>query len=348
MTLAVKSLVKRFGDFLAVDDIAFDLARGQFLSLLGPSGCGKTTTLRMIAGFESPTGGSIMVNDQDITRVPARRRNIGMVFQNYALFPHMTVAQNVAFGLQMRHLGRAEVQKKVRSALRIVRMSDHIDKHPRELSGGQQQRVALARALVIEPDLLLLDEPLSALDLKLREEMRDEIHRITRELDITTVFVTHDQGEALVLSDRVAVMNRGRIEQLDSPEEIYKRPLTPFVADFIGGSNVIRGQLGADDGRPWFTFGSHRLPLEELPADRDAGPLAISIRPEHVRLGAGQGLFQGQVERRRFLGSIVEYTVGDGDGLALTVRDRGESPLREGERVGVDLPLDRIVFLSRT
>src|SRR5262245_8764559 len=242
MFLELVNLQKSFAGTPAVRAASFRIERGQVLSLLGPSGCGKTTTLRMIAGFEQPTGGRVLLGGSDITALPARKRNIGMVFQSYALFPHMSAAQNVAFGLEMRRIGRHDRERRVARALDIVRMSKLADRMPKQLSGGQQQRVALARALVIEPDLLLLDEPLSALDLKLREEMRDEIHRIVRELAITTVFVTHDQGEALVLSDLVAVMNEGRIEQLDTPVEVYRSPRTAFVAGFIGSANVIKGR----------------------------------------------------------------------------------------------------------
>ncbi|MGN6548694.1 MAG: ABC transporter ATP-binding protein [Pararhizobium sp.] len=345
MTVSVEALGKEFGSFRAVDRVSFDLQRGEFLSLLGPSGCGKTTTLRMVAGFERPSDGRILLSGRDVTRLPARRRNIGMVFQNYALFPHMTVSRNVAFGLETRHVGRADRDRRVAAALDIVRMTDHADKHPRQLSGGQQQRVALARALVIEPDLLLLDEPLSALDLKLREEMRDEIFRITRELGITTIFVTHDQGEALVLSNRVAVMNRGRVEQLDSPEVLYRRPRTAFVADFIGGANVLSGRLIRNGAEGALEIGALRLPLGALPCGVAAGAITLSVRPEHVllsRCADGAGF---AVVRRRFLGSVVEYAVKAGN-LELTVREHGDHHLSEGEQVSVTFPPERLIFLT--
>ena len=281
-------------------DTSFALGPGKVLSLLGPSGCGKTTTLRMIAGFEAPTAGNIELGGRDITRLPARKRNIGMVFQSYALFPHLNAAENVAFGLEMRRLasGRTRRARPSRSGYRAdgrVRGT-----YAEELSGGQQQRIALASALVIEPDLLLLDEPLSALDLKLREEMRDEIYRIVRELNITTVFVTHDQGEALVLSDMVAVMNAGLVEQLDTPQALYRQPRTCFVADFIGGANVLRGSTHATHAHLFETEAGFSCPLPKP----DRGVIAVAIRPEDIRMQdvkASEGI-PVAIERSRFLG----------------------------------------------
>lgn len=282
MSLELKSLKKTFGSFVAVDGVSIALPEGKVLSLLGPSGCGKTTTLRMIAGFEEPSSGQIMVKGRDVTRIAARHRNIGMVFQSYALFPHLSVAENVVFGLEMRNIPAAERGRRLARALAVVRMESFADRKPRQLSGGQQQRVALARALVIEPDLLLLDEPLSALDLKLREEMRDEIHRIVRELGITTVFVTHDQGEALVLSDVVAVMNAGRVEQLASPRSIYKEPRTSFVARFIGNANVLSGQSDLV-ARQFQTTLGFALPLA---SNCSTKVQAVALRPEEIDLTA--------------------------------------------------------------
>ncbi|MGH6875153.1 MAG: ABC transporter ATP-binding protein, partial [Aestuariivirgaceae bacterium] len=277
--LELSEVDKKFGQVDAVRGVSLKLAPGQFLSLLGPSGCGKTTTLRIIAGFEQPTSGRVFLAGRDLTNVPARRRNIGMVFQSYALFPHLTSAENVAFGLDMRRVPRAERDTRVTRALEIVRMQGFGNRLPKSMSGGQQQRIALARALVIEPDLLLLDEPLSALDLKLREEMRDEIHRIVRGLGITTVFVTHDQGEALVLSDLVAVMNAGRVEQMASPREVYRNPATAFVADFIGGANVLHGRV--DSANPCRFIADGQLPLAfDKPLSPNA--TAVSIRPEDI------------------------------------------------------------------
>ena len=348
MALTVTALRKVFGSFEAVKGISFELRPGKVLSLLGPSGCGKTTTLRMIAGFELPTEGHIQLAGRDITELAARHRNIGMVFQSYALFPHLSAAENVAFGLDARGVGRADRERRVKRVLDIVRMSGFEDRVPQQLSGGQQQRIALARALVIEPDLLLLDEPLSALDLKLREEMRDEIHRIVRELSITTVFVTHDQGEALVLSDMVAVMNAGLIEQIDAPQQIYRAPATRFVADFIGGANVLPGQRSTSDRSLFVTDIGIALQIAH-----DGAAAAIAIRPEDVRLfpsGAGPAngvCHRAIVRRSRFLGNLIEYTVATEGGGDLTVRSDSRQAFAEGQTVDLVLARDRLVVLPR-
>jgi ABC-type Fe3+/spermidine/putrescine transport system ATPase subunit len=348
MALEVQSLHKTFGAFEAVKGISFELKAGSFLSLLGPSGCGKTTTLRMIAGFEFPTSGRILIGGRDITQLAARRRNIGMVFQSYALFPHLSAAENVAFGLDTRHVGRAEREERVKRVLAMVRMNGFEAKMPKLLSGGQQQRIALARALVIEPDLLLLDEPLSALDLKLREEMRDEIHRIVRELGITTVFVTHDQGEALVLSDLVAVMNAGVIEQIGSPQDIYRAPTTRFAADFIGGANVLAGQRDPSDARSFVTDAGIVVPISDCGA-----AVAIAVRPEDIQMSSlanGQamdGQNRAQIQRSRFLGNLVEHTVATAKGHNLTIRADSRLPHTEGELVELTFRTDRVVVLPR-
>ena len=340
--LETVELDKAFGPIVAVRNVSFGLAPGQFLSLLGPSGCGKTTTLRMIAGFEQPSAGRIVLGGRDITGLAARKRNIGMVFQSYALFPHMTAAQNVSFGLEMRNIGRAERDRRVARALDIVRMSRFGERTPKNLSGGQQQRIALARALVIEPDLLLLDEPLSALDLKLREEMRDEIHRIVRELGITTVFVTHDQGEALVLSDLVAVMNDGRIEQIGTPLQVYRTPRTAFVADFIGSANVLKGRM--HDGLVFQTDIGLALPISARPPN---GVDALAVRPEDIELGSdgASGSISAVVNRARFLGAFTEYTL-DAGGHLVTARSDGRVNFPEGARVGLTVRPDRVVPLE--
>jgi ABC-type Fe3+/spermidine/putrescine transport system ATPase subunit len=302
----------------------------------------------MIAGFESPTNGQILLRDRDITHLGAKHRNIGMVFQSYALFPHLSAAENVAFGLDTRHVNRAERERRVKRILDIVRMGGFEARMPKLLSGGQQQRIALARALVIEPDLLLLDEPLSALDLKLREEMRDEIHRIVRELGITTVFVTHDQGEALVLSDMVAVMNAGLIEQMGPPQQIYRAPETRFVADFIGGANVLPGARSLTDPRVFLAEAGISIAIG---AGGEA--TAVAVRPEDIRIlplgDASSGNLKGpaRIQRSRFLGNLIEYTVVTADGHALTARCDSRHPHSEGAAVEIVIEPGSAVVLAR-
>ena len=341
MSLDLIALSKSFGGAVAVDGVTIRLPVGQVLSLLGPSGCGKTTTLRMIAGFEEPDLGRIVVKGRDVTHLPARRRNIGMVFQSYALFPHLPVADNVAFGLDMRNVPRAESQARVKRALAAVRMEKFAARMPRQLSGGQQQRIALARALVIEPDLLLLDEPLSALDLKLREEMRDEIHRIVRELGITTVFVTHDQSEALVLSDVVAVMDGGRIEQIGSPRAIYREPRTSFVARFIGSANVLTGHLNPGA----CSFQSDLGFSVPLPGPIPFAATAVALRPEDIDLGDPTEKPVARIARARFLGDVTEYTLVFPTGN-LTVRSGSGPGFEEGALVSIGLGRAKPVCLS--
>ncbi len=287
------------GGTRAVDAIDLSIGEGEFFSLLGPSGCGKTTTLRMVAGFEAPDAGTILVGGQDMTSLPPERRGMGMVFQNYALFPHRTVAENVAFGLKMRSVPREDQAKRVRNALAMVRLQGLEERRPSQLSGGQQQRVALARAIVIDPTVLLCDEPLGALDKKLRQAMQFELKALHRRLGLTLVYVTHDQEEALTMSDRIAVMRAGRIAQLGAPREIYDRPTSRFVADFIGDTNILEG-----------TASGHMLHLDgwasPLPQALPPGPCAIALRPERVRLGApGAGLVDATVEEANFLGDAV-------------------------------------------
>jgi iron(III) transport system ATP-binding protein len=283
--LKLSGISKRFGDFLAVDDIDLELQNGEFVSLLGPSGCGKTTTLRMIAGFVDPTFGTIEMDDQILSSpvgsVPPDRRQMSMIFQSYAIWPNMTVEQNVAFGLELRKIPNAEVKRRVGEMLEVVHMNHLADRYPAELSGGQQQRVALARAIVIRPSVLLLDEPLSNLDATLREEMRFEIRRLHDEFRVTTVYVTHDQAEAMVTSDRIAVMNHGHIEQVDHPRALYNQPKTRFVAGFIGRTNFIEG---ASDGHQ-VSFDGFALPRSAFQRDVPSGGTAVfSVRPHSIRL----------------------------------------------------------------
>ncbi len=335
--LVLEGLSKDYGvGEPAVDRLYLEIARGEFVALLGPSGCGKTTSLRMIAGLVEPTGGRILLDGDDLTARPVHRRNIGMVFQNYALFPHMSVADNVAFGLEMRGLATAEIRERVAEALVLVRLSGFEARRPKALSGGQQQRVALARALVIRPDLLLLDEPLSNLDAKLREEMRGEIRDIQRRLGITTVFVTHDQAEALALADRIAVMEKGRLAQLGSPEDIYERPASPFVARFVGRINTLSAAAGGD-GR--LRIGGQPIPVGDL---RPAGARAtVMIRPQHITLSPPGVSLPGRVTGVTYVGDVVQIAIA-GDGFAV-VAERGTADsswrgLAAGQEVGIGWP----------
>jgi iron(III) transport system ATP-binding protein len=320
--LKLSGVSKRYGDFLAVDGIDLDLQSGEFVSLLGPSGCGKTTTLRMIAGFVDPTAGFIEMDGQVLSSpagsVPPDRRQMSMIFQSYAIWPNMTVQQNVAFGLELRKMPSAEVKRRVGEMLEVVHMNHLADRYPAELSGGQQQRVALARSIVIRPSVLLLDEPLSNLDATLREEMRFEIRRLHDEFRVTTVYVTHDQAEAMVTSDRIAVMNHGRIEQVDQPRALYSKPKTRFVAGFIGRTNFLEGTShGAE-----ISFDGFALPRAAFGSDvPSAGKTVFSVRPHSMRLSdtppiAGNGATSVGVVvlERAFLGEHWDYVVRPREG----------------------------------
>ena len=304
-------VVKSYGPLQAVAGVSLSVARGEFVGLLGPSGCGKTTTLQMIAGFASPDRGSITLDGRDLTRIPANRRNVGIVFQSYALFPHMTVAGNIAFGLEMRKVPRAEREARVRAAIAQVALDGLADRHPRQLSGGQQQRVALARALVINPDVLLLDEPLGALDAKLREGMQAELRQLQRKLGITTILVTHDQAEAMALCDRVAVMDGGRILQVAAPWEAYERPANAFVSGFLGKTNRLDG-LAAGGA---VMFGAARFALPHPVPD---GPVTVWIRPERLRFCEAGGL-PAVIANRVFLGQQWLYELDSAAGRLLMV-----------------------------
>lgn len=304
-----KNIEKYYGDFHAVKDASFEVNEGEFFTLLGPSGCGKTTLLRMIAGFNTIEGGTISFGDKVINAIPAHKRNIGMVFQNYAIFPHMTVYNNVAYGLKARNVDKATAKERVLKALRLVKMEEYKDREPSKLSGGQQQRIALARAIVIEPDVLLMDEPLSNLDAKLRVEMRTIIKKLQRELGITTVYVTHDQEEALAISDRIAVMKAGVIQQIDVPERIYKHPVNEFVAGFIGTSNFLEGTAKREGDHTMITTAQGILPLE-----RDLGyegNVIVSLRPEEGELTIGtDGIgLHGKITLSTFLGDFMNYEI---------------------------------------
>jgi spermidine/putrescine transport system ATP-binding protein len=309
-------------DVQAVERVDLSIAGGEFFSLLGPSGCGKTTTLRMIAGFEEPTAGQILLYGKDMVGVPANRRDLNMVFQSYALFPHMSVFENVAFGLRRRKLPGREISQRVNEMLELVDLTGREKRRPRDMSGGQQQRVALARALVNHPRALLLDEPLGALDLKLRQAMQLELKRIQREVGITFVYVTHDQGEALTMSDRIAVINAGLVEQLGTPREVYERPSTRFVADFIGTSNIIEGQSGQSghvvDGDVVLDFGEDQRLVVPLHGATPEGPLVVAVRPEKIAIQQEQpgadSQMRGTVDEVVYQGTFTGYTVSTSGG----------------------------------
>jgi putative spermidine/putrescine transport system ATP-binding protein len=310
--LEMSDLQKHYGPNHVVQDFNLDIEKGEFVSFLGPSGCGKTTTLRMVAGFEKPTGGRIRIDGRDVVNLKPNQRNIGMVFQAYALFPNMTVAQNVAFGLKVAGAPKADAEARVVEMLQLIKLPDLGTRYPFQLSGGQQQRVALARALAVRPKVLLLDEPLSALDAKIRVSLREEIRAIQRDLGITTIYVTHDQEEALSMSDRIVVMNAGVAEQIGDPFDIYNRPATAFVASFVGTLNLLQAQV-TDPGAGVVTIEGQPLALAR-PLDIDSGlTIALALRPQAVALGQVPGndiLLRGTVKDVNFLGSVVRVRVG--------------------------------------
>ncbi len=306
--LVVSGTSKRFGAAVVLDDLSLSVAKGEFVSLLGPSGCGKTTLLRCVAGLLRPDAGRITVAGQDITRLPAHKRNVGVVFQNYALFPHLTVAENIGFGLRAQGVPRAEAAPRIAEALALVRMAEHAEKPVTALSGGQQQRVAVARALVVRPSLLLLDEPFSALDRKLRETMQVELKHLLREVGITAIFVTHDQEEALVVSDRIAVMNAGRIEQLADPATLYGRPASLYVLDFVGQSTRLAGTVTATEGG-MVSVGTALGPVRAPGAFARGARVVVAVRPEAMALdGAGEAMNRvtARVSEISFLGSRTQ------------------------------------------
>ncbi|MEU3164366.1 ABC transporter ATP-binding protein [Streptosporangium sp. NPDC006930] len=322
----VKEYVSHGEVVQAVKGVTLSIAEGEFFSLLGPSGCGKTTTMRMIAGFEDPSRGTVRLHGQDVTDVPPNRRDVNMVFQSYALFPHMNVWENVAFGLRRKKVAEAEIKRRVGEILEIVDLTGREKRRPREMSGGQQQRVALARALVNNPRALLLDEPLGALDLKLRQAMQIELKRIQREVGITFVYVTHDQSEALTMSDRIAVMNDGTVEQLGSPREIYERPATAFVAGFIGTSNLLSGTVDRfQSGFAVLKLGEDDHVLTEGGSFGAGEPIAITVRPEKIRITTEEqpvgdlSVVRGTVSEVVYLGLYTSYTVCLAHGEEVTV-----------------------------
>jgi spermidine/putrescine ABC transporter ATP-binding subunit len=350
MARAVVELVgctRDYGGIRAVAGLDLAVYEGELLSLLGPSGCGKTTTLNLIAGFVPPTAGRVRIDGQDVTDRPAHQRGLGVVFQSYALFPHLSVWENVAFGLRERRTPRAEIERRVRAALALVRLDTRAEHRPAQLSGGMQQRVALARALVYEPRVLLLDEPLAALDKKLREEMRGELREIQRSVGITTIFVTHDQAEALGLSDRIAVMHGGRIEQLGAPREIYERPATRFVAEFIGASTVLRGRATAPDR---VALPGGELRVLGVAGLRAGEAVELAIRPERIRLTGEtrENVMDGRVAGVVYQGVQTELTVeiGGGQRLLVFVAEPAPAALAPGQTVRLHLPADAFIRLE--
>ncbi len=340
--IVLDHVAKRYGDFVAVEEADFSIRRGEFFSMLGPSGCGKTTTLRMIAGFETPTAGAIRLQGVDVSRVPPYRRNVNTVFQQYALFPHMTVRDNIAFGPRSRKVAKADVDRQVDEIIDVVRLGEFVARKPAQLSGGQQQRVALARALVNYPSALLLDEPLGALDLKLRQAMQIELKRIQREVGITFVFVTHDQEEALTLSDRIAVMSEGRVEQIGTPEEIYDHPTTVFVAGFIGQANLWPARVVEVGDRVTARIGDAAIsgPIGHFrPAVGD--DVTVMVRPERVRVsldppGAGGAELACTVIDYVFQGPVVRFALRSPDGTEIAAyvgADERLPMLRPGDAV---------------
>jgi spermidine/putrescine ABC transporter ATP-binding subunit len=344
----LRGCTREYGALRAVDALDLAVPEGEFLSLLGPSGCGKTTTLNLIAGFVEPTAGRILIDGEDVTGRPPHLRGLGVVFQSYALFPHLTVFENVAFGLRERRVPAGAIAQRVREALALVHLEGRERQRPAQLSGGMQQRVALARALVYRPRVLLLDEPLAALDKRLREEMRDELRAIQRAVGITTVFVTHDQAEALGLSDRIAVMRAGRIEQLGAPREIYERPATRFVADFIGASTVLRGRAVAAD-RVEVAPGAI-LQLAAARALVAGAEVDLAIRPERVRLAPAPGanVVEARIEGLVYQGAQTELSarLADGQRVLVFVTEPAPAPLAPGQSVRLHLPADAFMVLA--
>jgi spermidine/putrescine transport system ATP-binding protein len=343
----IEGVTKRFDDVVAVDDLSLEIERGSFFAMLGPSGCGKTTTLRMIGGFEEPTGGQIFLGDTEVSGLPSYKRDVNTVFQSYALFPHLTIYENVAFGLRRKGVGKADIKERVGEALELVDLTGREKRKPSQLSGGQQQRVALARALVNRPRVLLLDEPLGALDLKLRKQMQLELKRIQHEVGITFVHVTHDQEEAMTMADQIAVMDAGHIEQLGTPTELYETPKTAFVAGFLGVSNLIDGTAS---GGVVTTSGGINLRVASL--NGNSGPVQIGVRPEKIQLdGPEANRIPGRVLESAYIGVATQYVVDTDVGRLMVFaqnKDGTAEPIGPGNSVTLTFSPESTFVLEGT
>ncbi len=351
VTVTLKNITKRFGEVIAADRITLKIEHGEFFTFLGPSGCGKTTTLRIIAGLEYPDEGEIYFDDENVTELPPYKRNTGMVFQNYALWPHMTVFDNIAYGLKIRRVPKEEIRRKVLEVLELVKLRGLENRYPTQLSGGQQQRVALARALVIEPRVLLLDEPLSNLDAKLRIEMREEIKRLQKKLGITAIYVTHDQEEAMVISDRIAVMNQGRIMQVGEPREVYRRPQNLFVASFLGRCTILKGIVHSiKEDMVTVLHGDHKItgviPARDIKVKIDE-EVAIILRPEDFyieKLNKPSNEFNGIIDWVSFTGPYTELRIKIGK-TAILANVSSDLVLKRGEKITVYIPYINTIIL---
>ena len=353
--IILTTLRKQYGDFVAVENTTLNVKKGEFLTFLGSSGCGKTTTLRMIAGFEDPTEGSILIGGKHAEHLPPNKREVNTVFQNYALFPHLTIRENIAFGLKLQKVKKAEIKERVENIIKLVKLEEHADKSPDQLSGGQKQRVAIARAIVNNPKVLLLDEPLGALDLKLRKEMQLELKQLQRELEITFIYVTHDQEEALTMSDRIVVMNKGRIEQVGTAHEIYERPQTKFVAQFIGETNLFEDvEILEKNGNDYVVaIGSEKVSTDSMKDFKPGEKVHISIRPENMKLSRtpmeGRESIAVTYDSNIYVGNISKFVVFTDQGKRLTASEFSEDAgiFNKGDKVYINWIPERAVMIRK-
>ncbi len=353
--IILTNLRKQYGDFVAVENTTLNVKKGEFLTFLGSSGCGKTTTLRMIAGFEDPTEGSILIGGKHAEHLPPNKREVNTVFQNYALFPHLTIRENIAFGLKLQKVKKAEIKERVENIIKLVKLEEHADKSPDQLSGGQKQRVAIARAIVNNPKVLLLDEPLGALDLKLRKEMQLELKQLQRELEITFIYVTHDQEEALTMSDRIVVMNKGRIEQVGTAHEIYERPQTKFVAQFIGETNLFENvEILEKNGNDYVVaIGSEKVSTDSMKDFKPGEKVHISIRPENMKLSRtpmeGRESIAVTYDSNIYVGNISKFVVFTDQGRRLTASEFSEDAgtFNKGDKVYINWIPERAVMIRK-